>query len=297
MNKQTRERGYALVIVMGALVFAAVMAMTFQSAQSTTVAVQQNVDRHAKARAIAEAGFESVIHYVQTSETFRDDRSEGLWLDGQAFADGTFTVYGYDGYDENGDGIIDSDGSLSDDASDPMTLVVVGTYDGVTHEVRVTVTPGVSESVADGHLMFVVGSDPMHNEDQEKKAQFEAWGWEVVTVVDNASQAEYDAALVGAAVIYVSEKCNSNDVKNKLPKSTTLGIVHEETHLNDDWKISSSVWKNHKYTEIDVVDNSHTITSHLSTGTVAGQQLEQLSVLPQRDAGAGRADPGRAGGL
>ncbi len=96
--------------------------MSFLAAQSTSTTVGRNIQEHARACYIAESALTMTISYVQSDENWRSERSEGMWVRDAAFEGGKFTVKVYDGYDQDGDGQIDGDGDLGDDAADPFTI-------------------------------------------------------------------------------------------------------------------------------------------------------------------------------
>lgn len=64
----------------------------------------------------------------------------------------------------------------------------------------------------------------------------------------------------------MSEEINSNDVSTKL-RDATIGVLLEENHLSDEMGISSA---RTTYTSdaIDIVDNTHYVTSPFSTGSL-----------------------------
>lgn len=145
-SSAARSRGVALLLVVISLAVATVLALTFLASQSTTIGITRNLDRHARARQIAESGLALAMHEVRSNESWRDDHAHGTWVANQPYAGGMFTIIGHDGVDEDGDGVLslafgETDGDLADDPDDPATLTVVGEFDGVVHRVRATVWP------------------------------------------------------------------------------------------------------------------------------------------------------------
>ncbi len=99
---------------------------------------------------IAESGVSTTLAYLRDNKSWRTQQVSGTWVNSQKYAGGTFNVIGEDGVDEDGDGNVDGDGDLADDATDPLTLTVTGEYSGVTHVIHVTVHPtssGAGKSV------------------------------------------------------------------------------------------------------------------------------------------------------
>lgn len=248
------HRGAALLLVLFALVIATVLALTFANGSATSVAIARNVDRHAQARAIAESGLEVAMRYIQTDADWRTNQAHGDWLVDESFGGGTFTIRGED-----------ADGDLTDDASDIVRLIAIGTFDGVSHRVEAEVTPGTI--VSPGNLLFVVANaSSLNDSDSNKRDLFQSWGYTVTLLSDNASSIEFNTALAGVDVVYVSETVYSSIVGTKL-SNTQVGVVSEEGYLSDELGISS--WRStYSSDEVDVVDTTHSITSSFSAGLV-----------------------------
>jgi|GEM_PF-1721346 len=266
-NKQMsncRQRGVALLAVMMAVVVAFILSTAFLSKQSTAVAVGENKKDHTAARHIAESTIEWALEYVNNTEEWRDLHSEGEWLTDENMFGGTVTLYVYDGEDEDGDGVIDSDGDLSDDASEKFTLIAIARHNGLRHEARSVVQPEVAESL--GTLLLLVGEDLMSDDDAEREALFVSWGWNVITLVDDAATADYNVALALADVVYFSEECVSAEVGSRLSYANTIGIVNEKNDFNDDLKITTSQWGSATDEDIEVLSASHYITQTFLVG-------------------------------
>jgi hypothetical protein len=121
-----------MLLVLIAVAMCTILALSFLAAQQPTAAVASNIDRKTKARAIAESALKMAIDYVNEDENWRTDKTSGAWLVDAALDGGTFTLTGTD----------EADGDLTNDTTEPVTLIVVATYDGVTHRVSAVVTPG-----------------------------------------------------------------------------------------------------------------------------------------------------------
>lgn len=248
------HRGAALLLVLFALLIATVLALTFVNGSATSVAIARNVDRHAQARAIAESGLEAAMNYIQTDADWRTNQAHGDWLVDESFGGGTFTIRGED-----------ADGDLTDDASDIVRLIAIGTFDGVSHRVEAEVTPGTI--LSSGNLLFVVAdASSLNTSDSNKRDLFQSWGYTVTLLSDNASSSEFNTALAGADVVFVSETVYSSTVGTKL-SGTPVGVVCEEGYLSDELGISS--WRStYSSDEVDIVDTTHSITSSFSAGLV-----------------------------
>ncbi|MFN3168488.1 MAG: LamG domain-containing protein [Phycisphaeraceae bacterium] len=123
-----------MLLVLIAVAVATILALSFLAAQRPTAVVASNIDRKAKARQIAESALKMAIDYVNQDADWRTDKASGTWMTDAALDGGTFTLTGIDALD----------GDFTNDTSEPVTLSVVATYQGVTHRVSARVTPSVS---------------------------------------------------------------------------------------------------------------------------------------------------------
>ncbi|MCA9240645.1 MAG: LamG domain-containing protein [Planctomycetales bacterium] len=117
-------------------------------------------------------------------------------------------------------------------------------------------------------LMVTAGSTPT-TEESNKKTQFETWGYTVTTIQDGDSQANFDTALGSADVVYVPQSASATDLAYKL-RSAEIGVVQEGVNSWDDnmgWTTSTGQNTN-TCTTMTVVDNTHPISQHFSTGSV-----------------------------
>lgn len=201
-----------------------------------------------------------------------------------------------DGVDYDGDGHV---GGVSDDSSnatDPTinsstrlntavtassgvsTCSARGTISGTTQKLQVTVS-GTGTSGGATILFVVVNSSSLDAQESARKAILEGWGYTVVPITATASQASYDAALRTSSAVYVCETALSSDIDVKLT-STPLGVVDEEAALSDELGIAASMTT---FTDnrVDIINNSHYITSSFSTGSrtlfTAAQPVRYLS--------------------
>jgi hypothetical protein len=273
----------AMLLVIMALVLGLVLVLSFLSGQNTSTAVAANVNRHAQARAVAEAGLQLAIQHTQAQGgTWRADLGQGVWFTNQSIAGGTVTVSATDGQDLNGDGVIanpdEGDGDLSDDLTDPVTLIAVGTFEGVTHRTKAVVTGAV---VVDSPqvLMVVVNPAALTEAEETRKTLIESWSWEVDTIAASASDEDYATALGEVHVVYVPEDGGSSAVGGKLA-DVELGVVYEDGDMNDELDLASGQ-TSFTGASIRIVDASHYITSPFGIGDLtiasANHRIEALS--------------------
>lgn len=257
-KRDRRQRGAAMLLVLIAVAMCTIMALSFLAAQEPTAVVAANIDRKTQARAIAESALKMAIDYVNEDADWRTDKSSGAWITDASLDGGTFTLSGTD----------ESDGDLADDSSEDVLLTVVATYDGVTHRVSARVTPGVEDSPGN-RLILVVSSDTSPaSRDQDKRALFESWGYVVTYLDDSDSQTDYDAAVAVNDVVYVSESVSSGSVSTKL-RDVALGVVNDEGYLTDEFGFTTGNSSSEDTTTaIEIIDNSHPITTGFSTGSL-----------------------------
>ena len=148
-------------------------------------------------------------------------------------------------------------------------------YDGMIDEVRVyeraltatDVTTLFSTGWGSRSLLLVTENDGSYTAQEEmRKKQFEDWDYQVTPIHDADSQANYDTAALAADVAYVSEEILSTDLNTKL-REAAIGVVWEDSGLDDDMGLSYSGGSDDQFsTQVSISDNTHAITSFLSTG-------------------------------
>ena len=117
----------------------------------------------------------------------------------------------------------------------------------------------------DPSLLFVVANaTSLTSQEVAKKALIEGWGYPVTLISDEDSQAEFDAAVAANEVVYISLEVSEIDLGTKLRYATT-GVVIEK--ITDNFGIAA-YWQTKSRTDIDIIDNSHHITSPFSVGVL-----------------------------
>lgn len=200
-----------------------------------------------------------------------------------------------DNVDRDGDGVI---GTISNDgntASDPLVngtriwatkSVVSGTttISGYSSNaeaqrlVQVSLIPPSTGNIGT-ILMVVLNTASLDSGEAARKAQFESWGYVVNTINGSASQATYDAAVLASSTVYICETVTSTDVGTKLTNAT-IGVIDEEAALSDEFGFSSGM-TTFSDNRVDIINNTHYITSVFSTGNrtffSAAQPVRYLS--------------------
>jgi len=281
------RRGVALILVLFAVAMAMILGLAFLAAQSTTTGISQNAQRHTRARVIAESGLEIAINHLQTTDTWRTDLADGVWVTDQAFEDGSFTLTGQDGEDLDGDGVIvgtEGDGDLADDESDKVTLTAVGTFGGVTHRVRAVVTAGQRAVGPVNVLMVVAQADDLTSAEQSRVDLIEGWGWTVNTIRGSASAAEYETAMEDAHVVYVPDDGGTGLVGTRLIDAS-MSVVFEDGDMNDELGLATS-HTSYTGTTIRIVDISHYITSPFTIGNLTISSVSRRAECPSSSVAA-----------
>jgi hypothetical protein len=121
-------------------------------------------------------------------------------------------------------------------------------------------------------LLLVVG-DPASLNAQESARQtlVESWGYTVSLIDDDATQAAYDSAVAVNDVAYVPLEIAGTSLATKL-KAAPIGVVNEEGLLIlDTWgfAFATSFTSGASLTDLDVVDNTHFITTVFSLGALS----------------------------
>ncbi len=236
-----RQRGVVLMLVLIAVAISATLALSFVSAQSTSIGIARSITDHSEARYVAESGLELAIAYIRANADWRTEQSNGTWVTDESFGGGTFTIVGDDGQDTDGDGVItiptEGDSDLADDVADPLTLKVIGTVNSVTHVVHAVLTPVFHPTV----LMVVPDPANLSAEDSARKTQLESWDFTVVVTGKDSSDTDFNTALNKTEVVYLPNYLEPVKDFEKKIKDLTHGVVVEEAELFDTKK---GVWKN-----------------------------------------------------
>ncbi|MCE9590039.1 MAG: hypothetical protein K8S99_05900 [Planctomycetes bacterium] len=147
-----RDSGVAMMLVMIALTIGTILAMSFLTAQSTTIGITQNLQKQPTARMIAETALAAGVQAVLADTNWRTNHASGAWVTNQSFGGGTYTLSGQDGVYSAASNSVVGDGSLSNNPTDPLTLTATGTYSGTTYTVRAAVTTSSIETPTPGGL-------------------------------------------------------------------------------------------------------------------------------------------------
>ncbi|MEM6552779.1 MAG: LamG domain-containing protein [Planctomycetota bacterium] len=249
------QRGTIYILVLVTLATGSILASGFLVAQRTATAVAANFPAHTSARGVAESGLALTLNYLQTSETWRDDQTPGVWITNQALSGGTFSV-----------SVADATNDFTDDTAAPVNVAVTGTVNGVAHIVHATVTANATPRNTD--LLFIANSASSYDSyDQAKIDLFEGWGYTVTVAAQTDSAADLTAAAEANDVVYISESVNSGTLNTKI-RDVTTGIVCEEGYLIDDFNVSTSDSGDSDDDEINITVDSHPVTTGFSTGNL-----------------------------
>ncbi|MEZ5542662.1 MAG: DNRLRE domain-containing protein [Pseudomonadota bacterium] len=118
-----------------------------------------------------------------------------------------------------------------------------------------------------GSILLVVGNavSPAAA-DLKKQALFEAWGYVVNLIDDEASQTSFDSALANNDMAYVSETVSDSDLGNKLA-ATARAVISEERNQLDNLGMASA-GSEAVTSQIEITDNTHYITAVFPLGVI-----------------------------
>jgi hypothetical protein len=172
--------------------------------------------------------------------------------------------------------------------STPATLVANVSRFDLIYSVRTMTGTGFAKGVfpPDATVVFVSGGTIVVDGDettylptaqeQLKIALIESWGYAVEMIHCTQSKSEFDAAVADAKVAYVSLEISEIDLNTKL-RSAPIGIVIEK--IMDDFGIAED-WLIKSRDEINIIDNSHYITSPFSPGLLTYlSSLQPITVI------------------
>ena len=177
----------------------------------------------------------------------------------QGWADDTYPDYGLV---VAGAGGVSNARFASGDAADPALSPKLD----VTYRCEcgiVCIAPQGSGSI----LLTVADATSLPPQDAYKKRLFESWGYTVDVIDDDASAAEFDAAIAANDVVYISDSSVSATVGTKV-RDAVIGVVSEEGALNDELGLATGYANPVLGDSIDVVDPAHYITAPFPSGAL-----------------------------
>ena len=105
-------------------------------------------------------------------------------------------------------------------------------YDYALNQSNVTALAATAptDCVAEVVLLVVPDAASLGAQDTSKKALIETWGYTVVPISANDTQANFDAAVATSDAAYISEEITSGDLGTKLTNAC-IGVVNDEDAL------------------------------------------------------------------
>ena len=142
------------------------------------------------------------------------------------------------------------------------------TDDGRTIMQRSIAWAAGAGSAGGGPLLFVV-SDSANPSSTEiaRQTLMESWGYTVTLIDDDATTLELAGAMSTVDVIYISQEITTLGVVGKV-KDVAIGVVNEEYLLSNELGFGTGTGSGF-YNDINIVNNSHEITSVFNTGPLA----------------------------
>jgi hypothetical protein len=139
-----------------------------------------------------------------------------------------------------------------------------------------------------GNALLVVGSpSSLTAQESLRKAQLEAWEYEVTLIDESDTQANFDAAVALNDVAYVPEDVSASTLSTKLV-GAPIGVVVEHGDSYDDFGVTTGSAGSQSATQIDVLSNDHWITEPFSTGNLticsSSQPMNSVSASLARGA-------------
>jgi len=111
-----------------------------------------------------------------------------------------------------------------------------------------------------------------------RQALMESWGFTVTLIKASDLQSNFDTAVANADVAYVSEEISAWDLGTKLTNAA-IGVVNEKPNLVDELGFGQESMPKDRL-DIQIVDNSHYITSELTLGMLTiCSSLQSMSLL------------------
>lgn len=101
-----------------------------------------------------------------------------------------------------------------------------------------------------------------------RKSMLESWGYTINTIWDGAPQATFNTAFTNNRAVYLPDEATATEIAYKL-REATIGIVSEHPGLADELGFCSGAATTSTSSTINVVNNSHYVTSVFATGNLS----------------------------
>jgi type II secretory pathway pseudopilin PulG len=125
--------------------------------------------------------------------------------------------------------------------------------------------------------------------EQRLYQRLEGWGYSIVLLDDQSSQAEIDAAAAAADAVLIPSSCGCQNLGSKLAM-VPIGVVFEHQNCHDDMKVSNQEGSTFRETKVRIVNDTHPITASYSLN-------ETVAVLSYSSGNLVRIRGSAAGGL
>jgi len=136
----------------------------------------------------------------------------------------------------------------------------------------VVVAAAAPSLFAQQNLLLVTSNDgSLTSEESARRTSFQSWGYTVTTIWQGASQTAFDNAYATANLAYIPEEVASTTVGTKL-RLAPIGVVHEESLLDDDFGFSDTGGSERNATSIFVTSLGYSLNIVSST-----QPLTQMN--------------------
>ena len=116
-------------------------------------------------------------------------------------------------------------------------------------------------------LMVVSDAITPTSTETARKALIESWCYQVTLIDDDDGGGDYDSAVALNDVVYISQEITDVNPGDRL-RDATIGVVNEEYLISADLGIGAGTGSGF-YNDMNVVDNTHYITSGFATGALA----------------------------
>ncbi len=268
MNIRRRASGYTLIELLVSSSIASVLLVGMGS--SIYIASQAFEADEAAPAEIAQAD--------ETLAQVLRDAQQATSVSELTATSATFTVP-----DRNGDGAEETIRyAWSGTPGEPLTYQYNGgpvqnIAEDVQHFEMTYLSRFMEGSTVTGELLFVSGAggtDPPSTEEQQRIDLIETWGYTVTIVRHTASDGEFNTAIANSHVVFISGEASWALVGPKL-NNLTIGIVNEQYDLAVSLGFCADTRTRGDDT-INIVDNSHYITSTFSNGAIVVLNNDQI---------------------
>ena len=116
-------------------------------------------------------------------------------------------------------------------------------------------------------VLFVTSGSSPNAGEGSRIYGLQSYGYIVTTIQDSSSQASFDSAMASATLVYIPSTIQEYELQSKV-KNTTIGVICEHPYMDVYMGFSTNLGWTASHNNIEIIDNTHAVTSGFGTGYV-----------------------------